>query len=284
MKATLVKHSSFFLLSLFVMGCGSSMDIPSKEESQANIAQYKLQLDTLDAVITEKTAGLPKGHDLISRTRSLAINTLLARVVNRSLADIHIDFLATRPLWKEEKSVMGIGYTNYVDVDTGKLDIDLKKFSFSNFTNNIINAEIEIEGTGTVKVSGTYTGVSTSSSPQIHFYLDEQIQFVVTTADSDFIRLNPVPKTVLLKTKITINLLGWNIPYYKEIPLQTTDLVKPVFIPSALRSEIVFPIPASQYGDQRLEFVKRYLRFNKSAVRANDNVLEYRSNIDFEKE
>lgn len=269
---------------LFIVGCGSSMEIPSKEESQSKIALYKQQLDTLDAMITERTTGLPKGHDLISQTRSSAINVLLARVANRSLADIHIDFLATRPLWKEDKSVLGIGYTNYVDVDTGKLDIDLKKFAFNNFTNNIVNAEIEIEGTGTLRVSGKYTGVSANSSPQIHFYLDEQIQFVVTAADSDFIRLNPVPKTILLKTKITINLLGWNIPYYKEIPLETTDLIKPLFIPSALRSEIVFPIPASQYGNQRLEYVKRYLRFSKSAVKANDNILEYRSNIDFEKE
>ena len=279
----IVRSFSIAVLVLF-FGCGSSMDIPSKEESQSKIALYKQQLDTLDGMITERTSGLPKGHDLISQTRSSAINTLLSRVANRSLADIHIDFLATRPLWKEDKSVLGIGYTNYVDVDTGKLDIDLKKFSFDNFTNNIVNAQIEIEGTGTLKVSGKYTGVSAGSSPQIHFYLDEQIQFVVTAADSDFIRLNPVPKTVLLKTKITINLLGWNIPYYKEIPLETTDLIKPVLIPSALRSDIVFPIPASQYGDQRLEFVKRYLRFSKSSVNANDNILEYRSNIDFEKE
>ena len=281
---SLFLRSVLSLSTIFIVGCSASIDIPSKEESQANIEQYKLQLDTLDAAITEKTTSLPKGHDLISQTRSSAINMLLARVANRSLADIHIDFLATRPLWKEEKSVLGIGYTNYVDVDTGKMDIDLKKFSLTNFTNNIVNAEIEIEGTGTLKVSGAYTGVSAKSSPQIHFYLDEQIQFVVTAADSDYIRLNPVPKTIYLKTKITINLLGWNIPYYQEIPLQTSDLVKPVFIPSALRSEIVFPIPASQYGDQRLEFVKRYLRFSRSAVRANDNVLEYRSNIDFEKE
>ena len=88
----------------------------------------------------------------------------------------------------------------------------------------------------------------------------------------------------MLKSKVLISLLGWNIPYYKEIPLQATDLIKPVLIPSALRSEIIFPLPAAQYGSQRLEFVKRYLRFSKSSVRANDNGLEYRSNIDFEKE
>ena len=171
-----------------------------------------------------------------------------------------------------------------MNVDTGSLDIDLKNFMFSSVTNNTIYAQIEIEGTGTIKASGTYAGVSSNISPQIHFYLDEQIFFTVAAADSDYIRLNPVPKTVRLKTKITINLLGWNIPYYKEIPLLTTDLIKPVLIPSAVTSEIVFPIPAAQYGSQRLELVKRLLRFSRSTVRANNNVLEYRSNIDFEKE
>ncbi len=272
------------LLALFIAGCGSSSSIPSTEESQRRIAQLKLELDTLDAQLAVVAAPLPKGNDLISQTRSSAINTLLARVANRSLSDIHIDFLATRPLWKEDKSVLGIGYTNYVDIDSGKMDIDLKNFSFTNFTNNIVNAVVEIEGTGTIRASGKYTGVTAGVSPQIHFYLSDQIQFVVTAADSDFIRLNPVPKTVLLKTKVTITLLGLNLPYYTEIPLQTAELIKPVLIPSAVRSEIVFPIPASQYGSERLKFVKRFLRFTKSSVRANNNILEYRRNLDFEKE
>ncbi|MFA6456362.1 MAG: hypothetical protein WCW40_06020 [Bacteroidota bacterium] len=269
---------------LIIAGCGSSLDIPSIEESRKSISDIKPQIDSLDKIIANQTRSLPGGNDLITLTRSSAVNTLLERITNRSLKDIHIDFLSTRPLWKEDKSVLGIGYTNYVDIDTGMLDIDLKKFTFTDFSGNNINAAIEVEGTGTVKASGKYTGVSATVSPQIHFYLNEQIQFTVAAADSDFIRLNPVPKTVLLKTKITVTLLGWNVPYYQEIPLQIADLVKPVSIPSAVRSEIIFPIPAAQYGDRRLDFVRRYLRFTRSSVRAHDGVLEYRSNIDFERE
>jgi hypothetical protein len=278
--------TKFFLVSALTLfiGCGSSVNIPSKEESQQKIAVIKPQLDSLLESINQQTIALPGGRDLISRTRASAMNTLLARVANRSLADIHIDFLATRPLWKEEKSVFGINYTNFVDVDTGAFNIDLKKFLFTSFSNNIINAQIEIEGTGSIVVSGKYTGVTAHSTPQVHFYLDEEIQFSVSTADSDYIKLIPIQKIVMLKSKVTIALLGWNIPYYREIPLQATDLIKPVFIPSALRSEIIFPLPAAQYGSQRLEFVKRYLRFSRSSVRANDNGLEYQSNIDFEKE
>ncbi|MEI7907501.1 MAG: hypothetical protein WCI84_09135, partial [Bacteroidota bacterium] len=90
-----VLYSLLWIVSLFISGCGSSLDIPSTEESQQNIARYKPQLDVLDKTITGQTAVLPKGHDLISQTRISAVNTLLSRVVNRSLSDIHIDFLAT---------------------------------------------------------------------------------------------------------------------------------------------------------------------------------------------
>jgi hypothetical protein len=276
----------FFLFcsTIFFVGCGSTSNLPSKEESITKIAEIKPQLDSLTKTIDQQAKFLPGGSDLISRTRVSAINNLLERVANRSLTDIHIDFLATRPLWKEDKSVLGIGYTNFVDVDTGAFNIDLKKFLFTLFSKNTINAHVEIEGMGSISVSGKYIGVFARSTPRAHFYLDEEIQFSVSAADSDYIKLLPIPKTVILKSKVIIALLGWNIPYYKQIPLQAADLIKPVLIPSALRSEIIFPLPAAQYGNQRLEFVKRYLRFSKSSVRANDNGLEYRSNIDFEKE
>lgn len=271
---------SIVLLALLA-GCGSSLNTPSIKDSQALIGAVKPQLDRLDTLINKQTQQLPRGHDLITSTRTSAVNALLTAVAGRTTKDIHVDFLATRPLWKEEKSVLGIGYTNVVNVDTGTLDIDLKKFLFTEIVNNTIYAQIEIEGSGTVKASGSYTGMSARVAPQVQFYLDEQVFFTVATADSDYIRLNPVPKTVKLKTKITVDLLGWELPYYKEIPLLTTDLIKPVLIPSAVTSEIVFPIPAAQYGAQRMAFVKRLLRFSRSTVKTTKNAVEYRSNIDF---
>lgn len=277
-----------FTWSAFILfaaaGCGSSLDIPSKEESRNTVRLLKPQLHAIDSAMARTISSLPKGFDLISRTRLAAVNKLLDRVAHRSLKDIHINFLSTRPLWREEKSVLGISYANYVDIDSGMLDIDLKKFRFSNFFENTINAEIEIEGTGVISASGKYAGVAATASPRIHFYLNEQIQFIVSTADSDYIRLLPVPKTVHLKTKLTIALLGLHLPYYQEIPIKTTDIVKPILVPSAISSEIVFPIPAARYGTGSFDFVKRKLRFTRAGVRTGDNVLEYHSNIRFEKE
>jgi hypothetical protein len=274
----------YFTFGIFLNSCGSSVTVPSKEESEKKTAELKPAIDSLDLLISVQTKNLPKGYDIISRTRLSAIDMLLDRVATIDKRDIHIDFLQTRPLWREDKSVLGMSYTNYVDIDTGALDIDLKKFRFLDFTSNIVNAQIEIEGEGNIRVSGKYTGVAASTTPHVNFYLNEMLQFAITVADSDYIKLTPLPNTVLLKTKVTIKLLGWEIPYYKEIPLKATELIKPVLVPSALRSEIVFPIPASQFGEQKLEFVKRYIDFTKTTVNANNNILEFRGNIDFEKE
>lgn len=272
---------TLFMCGFILTGCGSSVNIPSVEESEKKIAETIPQLDSIDHLIVAQTQSLPKGFDIISHTRMSAINTLLDGITNAQRNDIHFDFLSTRPLWKEEKSTFGITYTNYVDVDSGRLDVDLKKFQFTGLLNNIVLADVEIEGTGSIRVSGKYTGITASAAPLVHFYLNEQLQFSISTADSDYIRLTPLPRTVMLKTKVTINLLGWSIPYYREIPLQSDDLIKPVLIPSALRSEIVFPLPAAQYGEQRLEYVKRLLDFTRSTVGANNNILEYKSNISF---
>lgn len=263
------------------VGCGSSLDIPSVEESEKKIAGIAPLLDSIDLEITSRTQFLPKGFDIVTHTRMSAINTLLNGVMNAGKNDIRFDFLQTRPLWSEQKSIFGIAYMNVVDVDTGRLDVDLKHFQFTGLSDNIVNAEVEIEGTGSIKVSGTYAGLRASAAPQVHLYLNERLQFSISTADSDYIRLTPLPKIVLLKAKVTIHLLGWDIPYYREIPLQAAQLMKPVLIPSAMRSEIVFPLPAAQYGGEKVEFVKRSLVFTRSSVGADNGILEYKSDISF---
>lgn len=274
---------AFIMITALFCGCRSSLELPSIIESERNIAERKPMIDSLDRVIAGQTASFPKGYDIISRTRLSAVNILLRRLTNDTTNDIHITLRQTRPLWKEEKSVFGISYVNSVDIDTGTIDIDLKNFIFHNISDNIVNAELEIEGTGTVHVSGNYTGMPAKASPQIQFYLHDQLQFALSAADSDYLLLTPLPKTVLLKTKVSTQLLGWKIPFTREIPLQSTDVIKPVRVPSAIRSEIVIPIPASHFGQQQAELVRRNIYFTKTMISAGNNVLEYRGNIDFSK-
>lgn len=274
----------FILIAIvFLAGCSASLPIPTAEESRAAIAAAKPKVDSLDNFINARSRSIPYGTDLITNTRTSAVNLLLEKVTNRTTKDIRIDFLATRPLWKEERSVLGLTMTNQVNIDTGSFDIDIKRFTFTSINRNTITAQIEFDGGGNIAASGTAAGVSARVQPQVQFYLNEQVFFTVSAADSDYIKLSPVPKTMKLKIKITIDLLGWSVPYYKEIPLLTTDLVKPILIPSAVQQEIVFPLPSATYGGERLQFVKRKLRFLHSSVLGNNNTLEYRSNIDFER-
>ncbi|KAB2923036.1 MAG: hypothetical protein F9K22_10065 [Bacteroidetes bacterium] len=272
------------IAAALLAGCGSSLDLPSAEESRASAADHRTRTAALDSSINAAAAGLPGGADIVSRTRLSAVNRLLDRVTAAGTKDVHVEFLATRPLWREETTVLGIPVVNHIDIESGRLDIDLKRFRFTGTDANTLTAEIEIEGEGRAAVSGRYAGVPASASPTARFYLRDSIRFVIAAADSDAVRLTPLPKTVMLKTKVSVSLLGWNVPYDREIPLSSTDLIRPVVVPSALRSEIVFPLPAAQYGEQRLEYVRRFISFTRSSVRTVNGVLEYRGTIDLTKE
>lgn len=273
-----------FIASVLLAGCGSSLDLPSVEESRAAAADFRARTAALDSSVTLSSAGLPGGADIVSRTRLSAVNRLLERVTAAGTKDVHIELLPTRPLWREETSVLGIPVVNHIDIESGRLDIDLKRFRFTGADANTLTAEIEIEGEGKATVSGRYAGVPASASPTARFYLRDSVRFVIAAADSDAVRLTPQPKTVLLKTKVSVSLLGWTVPYDREIPLSSTDLIRPIVVPSALRSEIVFPLPAAQYGEQRLEYVRRFISFTRSSVRTVNGVLEYRGTIDLTKE
>ncbi|MDD8017117.1 MAG: hypothetical protein PHP42_01965 [Bacteroidota bacterium] len=269
---------------LFLAGCSSSSAIfPPTEESAKKIAELKPRLDSLDGVLSQSTQRYSPPLNVITRFRTNGINRLLDAFALKRLDDIHINFLATRPLWKEEKSTFGIAFTNYVDVDTGSIVVDLKKFHIVSANNNVVTADMEIEGNGKIKVSGKFAGLTATASPQIHFYLNDNVQFSISTADSQTIVLTPLPKLLLLKAQISMQMLQLQIPYYREIALQAAEILTPLRIPTALKSEIVFPIPASQFGNQKLEFVHRTLDFSRYTVSANNNSIEIKTNINFVK-
>ncbi len=272
------------VIGLLFAGCSSSSAIfPPTEESVKKISVLKPQLDSLDDVLSQNTQRYSTTSNVVTRFRTNGINRLLDAFAQKRLNDIHINFLATHPLWKEDKSTFGIAFTNYVDVDTGSIVIDLKKFRIGSAHNNAVTAEIEVEGSGRIKVSGKYAGIPATASPQIHFYLNDSVQFSISTADSQAIVLTPLHKPLVLKAQISLQMVQLQIPYYREITLQSTEILKPIHIPSALTSEIVFPIPSSKFGRQKLDFVRRTLDFSRYSVSTNSNSIEIRSNINFVK-
>ncbi|MBI2427341.1 MAG: hypothetical protein HYV29_00820 [Ignavibacteriales bacterium] len=85
--------ATFLSIGLFFIGCGSSLNVPSVEESEKNIAETIPRLDSIDHIIVAQTQSLPKGFDIISHTRMSAINTLLYGMTNAQSNDIHFECL-----------------------------------------------------------------------------------------------------------------------------------------------------------------------------------------------
>jgi hypothetical protein len=76
-----------------------------------------------------------------------------------------------------------------------------------------------------------------------------------------------------------MKLLQWEIPIYKEVPLQATDIIQPMKFPAALRSDVVIPLPAKEFGSSKIEYVRRTIEFNNTKVSAVNNVLGIQGNI-----
>ena len=277
-----MKYFILFIL-LFIVGCSSSRTISTLAQYEKTINELNLKTDLLGLLISSYINKLPTGSDVISKTKLSAVNKLLDSITFLSVKDVEFNFLQTKPLWTETNSILGLTYTNFVDIDTGKITIDLKKFRIISKSNNILTAEIELEGSGEIKVSGKYTGIISSASPKLHFYLKDELPLNIMPGDSDYIVLTPMPKDIILKAKVSIDLYKWNIPFYKEIKLISTDLIKPILVPSAINSEILFPIPSPLYGKKQIEFIKYQLYFSKISVSLINNTIEYRSDISFNK-
>lgn len=275
-----------YAIFVFILsGCSSSSSqlFPPTEASLSTIATLRPQVDTLDARLNIITKRFPSLYNTTTRIRSESFNRLLDMYAEQRTNDININFLATSPLWKEDKSILGISYTNVVNIDSGSLSIDLKKFHIKWAMNNMVNVEVEIEGSGFISASGQYTGVSAKVSPNIHFYLNDFVVFTISSTDSQTILLTPQPKTLVLKAQVTLQLMQLQVPYYKEIPLQAKDIIQPLRFPAALRSEIIFPLPAATFGGQKFEFAKRTLDFTNTHVSIMNNIFEIQGNVNFEK-
>jgi len=284
-KNTRIKNSMMLVLiaSLAgVLGC-SSIDLPTLKESQQAIDRIQPQIARADEAIRVVANQLPKGNDFVSTVRLSAINRFLERIAGQRADDIFVQFLSTRPLIKEDKSVFGLKYTNFLDIDSGIVRVNLREFRLQQATHNVVQAKLLIEGKGRITASGTYTGIPARVSPEMNLRLDESISLTLSATDTGTIVLAPQKKTLMLKATFTVSLLEWRIPWNQEIPLEVTDLIAPIAIPAAFRSEIPFPLPATKFGSERVEFVPHVLEMSGLRVAASGDAIELRSNVTMKK-
>jgi hypothetical protein len=268
------------LCTVLAASC-SSVDLPSIRESDKAIARYRPLIEQNDKAINAAATTLPAGNDIILRIDKQALNRIMLAIAGQRSDDVRITFPPTRPLMKEDKSILGISYTNAIDIDTGNLVMDLSVLRFDRFKGNAIEASIGVEGKGKLSVSGRYTGIPASASPEIEMKLNETIAFDVGRADSGFIILRPRKQTLHLHTKFFVKIIEWQIPWSKDVPLEETDLIPPLKIPMSFATSLPFPVPSPTYGDERMTFVPHAVQFLRTLINATNDNLEIRTDFTF---
>ncbi|MBI5648252.1 MAG: hypothetical protein HY962_15075 [Ignavibacteriae bacterium] len=269
-------------MTCYLAAC-SSVHLPTVEQSRAETVRHAARLDSAEARVRAAGAVVPGGADLVTRVRMDALNRITRAFVYVRSDDVRLRFLPTRPLVKAEKSILGISYTNTLDIDSGAVVLNLAQFRFDRFENNRLEADLVIEGHGRIAASGRYTGIPASAKPDIDLSLNERIAFDVRATDTGTAVLKPVSRTLMLKARFTVTLLEWGIPWNQDIPIQLSEIMQPLVIPLALRTEVAFPVPSQKVNAGSFEFVPHLLEFSHASVSARSNVLEFRTAIGFRK-
>lgn len=277
-----MRNIILLLIAVVLLQSCSSIDLPSIEQSQADILKYSAELKQDEAQIKNYSKNLPEGSNLVLNIKLETLNKVIEKVTSNRVDDITIILPPKKQIMNEEKNVFGIKYSNYLNIDTGNVKLDLKKLKFDKFENNKIYATLEIEGSGNVKISGKYTGIPASVNPDIVFYMYETFTLDANSVNGVLI-LKPNKKTLKLKTKISIKLLEWSVPYYQEIPLEITDLIKPISFPLSVPSQIMFPLPSETFSNNRLEFAPFNVELKGTSMKAHQNIIDYRTDIEFKR-
>lgn len=274
-----MKVLRLFALGLLVASC-SGVKYPTVVESQNKINALQPQIVKYDEYFNARNSNAGKILDVQTSISLPAINKILDKFVSNRTDDIVIKFNNTPKIFLEEKSTLGIKYTNYVDINSGTISVNLKSLKFDSFSGNVISGTIEVEGSGDIGVSGQYMGVPASVKPKVTLYLSEPVQFTIAPTGVGMVTLTPKPKQLKLKTKIAISMLSLNLPWYQEVPLKLEELVKPMQFPIAMQSDFNLPVPSSTFSSNQFEQVPYKFNMSETKVIADKNVIEFKTNVE----
>ena len=257
----------------------SSMDLPTVEESNKAIARLERSLADVDKPLQLLQQQFRTPRDLGISIRIDAINRIAKALVSQRTDDMTIIFLATRPLVVERKSLLGIDYVNRFDIDSGRVVLDLRRFEFLETRGKRLDAILTLEGEGRLHVSGRYTGVPGSASPKVHLSVRDTIRFELSAGRNGAFVLTPTRRRVLLAAIFRIDMLGWDVPWSEDIPLDVHKLIPPLTIPSMFDAAMKFPVPAASYAARNYEFETIPLRLGDSILEIREGALMYRADV-----
>lgn len=267
------------LLLILAIGC-KTIELPTVEQSEKFIQQYKANIERAEKAIISQEHTFPKGNDFIIQMNQSLFNKIFSKFSEDRINDIYIFFDKTPDLISENKNVLGINYKNFINIDSGIVILDIKKFNFKALKENSIESEIMIFGKGNISISGSHTGIKARATPDIELTLDESIAFDMITDLKNQLILKPKPKNINLNAKFSINLLSWKIPYSYNFQLKTAEIIKPIIMPLVFNTDIELP-PLTNQKNKSAEPYNIIL--SNAKLSSFSNKLEYRADLNLKK-
>lgn len=254
--------------------------LPSTDSSRAVIADLGPRIAALDSSLNAAFRSVGRGEqDIILTVKARVINAFFAAAASRGTDDCLVKLLPTKAIWSDTKSLFGVTVRSSLDIDSGSIAIDLKRFSVPSMMKNILESDVELQGAGLVAVTGQSAGVPGHAMPKLDLYLQDHIRFACMGDRTGAIMLRPEPATVLLKARLSVKLWGFEVPYYKEIPLAVTDIVPAFTLPVALSSTVHAPSRGSYHNGRIVEYADYGVSFSALRIWAHNGEIELRTNI-----
>jgi hypothetical protein len=275
------RHWVLLILAAVVFSACSSIDLPTVEESQRRIAQRSRDIAAAETPLDAYARRFESGSDGVVTLRTDVVNRLFAAIASSRSDDADIVFPPTRPLLQERKSIFGIQYTNRLDIDSGTVQLNLRRAQLLPARGRLLRLLLEMEGAGRIAVSGKYTGIRGTSSPRIQLALRDTVSLAVLPGANGAWQLVPQRGTLLLEATLHVSLLGWEVPWKEEIPLRVEDVLTPVTLPAFFAAEIKIPVPADTFGDRNYEFVAHPVEFRDTHIVVGEQGLTWQFNCVF---
>lgn len=269
------------LISLCLLDSCKTIVAPDIKESEAIIEYNKPLIQFNEALIDSRLRNKPVKTDWSIRVKLSALNNILRYLAEKSIKDILIQFLYSEKILSEKYSLLGINVENYVNLDTGNINIDIKQLELSG-RKDTLNLKVVAAGSGSVSLSARYMGIPASASPDMEILLDELISFRVVTGNEMEIVLEAIPKKLKLKTKFYVGFLAWQIPWSKDMELEASEIIKPLKLPLSGLANISLPVPSKPGANERQKLDYK-LKLKDFFVDFENGVMELRSDIELEK-
>jgi hypothetical protein len=247
--------------------------VPSVDELEGRAARLERQLGQAEMVIDRYGERLNTASDLSLELRITLINQVLRKVCGASDRDASVRFLPTRNLIRETRSILGIGYTNVVDVDSGHVDLDLARFEVLDAKDGRFSVLVDIVGKGVIAVSGRYTGLPFIAAPDVSVQLRDTLSFDARKAEGDVLILTPRPATSALRIRFSRRILSWDVGYDHDIPVEVARVIPPIPVPISLHTLFDVP-PTPVSGNVRIDFT-----LDDAAIGIWDDRILFRSDL-----